>query len=433
MPRRVGGGGVGLGEVCPCSVMWCFMESLRLVDLVDLDVLQKIQDSFAAAMRLRVVTRDAGGQEVTRASEPTRLAELVECATLKHQCGPPLTPEEAKAWVPTAERPFAVVRYVESIGVERLCLGSIEVTALLARGELTPACLAHFGEEHTGQPEDLLPLLRDRASWGARELDAVGRLVGSIAGLLSVMCEKGYESVRKVREVLTLYDVSQLMTQTMELQGRLDLLTKITTATLGVRGCLIRLLDEANGELNVKSVHNLSQRYLEKGPVNLSDSVVDQEAILGGAVYVEDVTLDSRTLYPREMAEEGLCSMLCVALRSKGRVIGTLRVYTGEPHEFTTDETRMLRAIANQAATALENAELYEESLRAQAMDMELAAAAAIQRRLIPSANPVIPGFDIASRYVPYEIVGGDLFDFVPIQDQHLGIVIADVAGKGVP
>ena len=418
---------------CACPAPWCSMESLRLTDLVDADILQRMQDSFAAAMRLRVLIRDGAGQPLTRASEPTRIAELADCATLRHQCGPPLPPEEAKAWAPTADRPFAVVRFTEPIGTSQLCLGAIEVLVLLARGDLSPACLAHFHEEHTGNPEDLLPLLRERASWGAQELDAIRDLLRSIADLLSAMCQRGYESVQKVRELLTLYDLSTLMTQTMDLQGRLDLLTKATTETLGVKGCLIRLLDEANGELNVKSVYNLSRRYLEKGPVNLSDSAVDQEAILGRLVYVLDVTLDPRTLYPREMAEEGLHSMLCVALRSKGRAIGTIRAYTDQPHEFTEDQQRLLQAIANQAAAAIENSTLYEEALRARSMDAELAAAAQIQRHLIPARDPVIPGFEIASRYVPFGIVGGDLYDLVPIQNQHLGIVIADVAGKGVP
>jgi len=125
--------------------------------------------------------------------------------------------------------------------------------------------------------------------------------------------------------------------------------------------------------------------------------------------------------------------MLCVALRTKERVIGTIRVYTSEPHEFGPEEVSLFRAIANQAAAAIENAALYEEALRAQAFDKELAAAAQIQHHLMPKECPSLPGFDIARRYVPFGVVGGDLYDFVPIQNQHLGIVIADVAGKGVP
>ncbi|MFW6163305.1 MAG: PP2C family protein-serine/threonine phosphatase, partial [Planctomycetota bacterium] len=233
--------------------------------------------------------------------------------------------------------------------------------------------------------------------------------------------------------ISTLYDVTTLLTQTLDLQGRLDILTRVATETLGVKGCLIRLIDEATGELVVKAVHNLSQEYLGKGPVNLADSAADQEAILGRTVYIPDVTRDSRTLYPDEAAEEGLASMLCVALRSRGHVIGTIRVYTERPHAFTDDEVRLFQAIANQAAVALENAAFYEDALRAHAFDQELDAAARIQSHLFPSRDPQLDGFDMASRYLPLGSVGGDFYDFVPVRDEHLGIVIGDVAGKGVP
>ena len=409
------------------------MDAIRLTDLIDGDILQKMQDSFAAALRLRVLTRDAAGRPVTRPSEPTRIAELIDCATLRDECGPPLTPEDAKKWLDSGDGPLALVRVVEPIGVEGACLGSIEITVLLARGSLAPACLSRLQDEAGHNPEELLALLAERATWTPERLDSVHDMLRSIAGLLSDMCQRGYDSNRRLRELSTLYDVSTMLTRTMDLQQRLDILTRVTTRTLGVKGCLIRLLDEANGELLVKSVYNLSQRYLEKGPVNLADSAVDQEAIAGHTITIPDVTRDPRTLYPRETAAEGLVSMLCVSLRSRGHDIGTIRVYTGQPHEFADDEVRLFQAIANQAAVAIENAAFYDEALRAQALDKEMAAAAQVQRHLLPEAAPKIPGFDIASRYVPFELVGGDFFDFVPIQDKHLGIAIADVSGKGVP
>ncbi|MFP4058443.1 MAG: SpoIIE family protein phosphatase [Candidatus Brocadiia bacterium] len=433
MAATRGGPSARVRAVFPCAEAWDFMEQVRLVDLVDPALLQKLQDSFAAAMRLRVLIRDAAGQAVTRASEPTKIAELLDCAALRRQAGAPMSPEEAAAWEPAPGRPFGIARFVEPVGIDTLCLGSIEAVVLLVGEPLPQGCLEAVGDEAAATPDQLLPLLAERATWGPAQLEAVGALLRSVAGLLSDMCQRHYEATRRVRELSTLCDVSMLMTRTMDLQGRLELLTKITTETLGVKACLIRLLDEENGELTITAVHNLSRRYLEKGPVNLADSVIDQEAVLGRLVYTPDVTRDPRTLYPREAAEEGLVASLCTALRSKGRVIGTIRVYTGQPYEFSDEERRLFQAIANQAATAIDNAALYDEALRAQELDRELAAAAQIQGHLIPSAPPTVPNFELASRYIPFAPVGGDLFDFVPIQDQHLGIVIADVAGKGVP
>jgi len=409
------------------------MQPMQLTELIDREVLQKIQDSFAAATRLHVLTRDAAGQTVTRHSHPTPLCDLIDRETLHDVFGDPINVEAARSWEPSPHRPIGIVKFVESIGFDKQCIGSIEMIALLGRGEPPLDSLGTLGQRLGMNAEELRRLMRESAAEGPEEVDSARSLLRSIAGVLSDLCRRAHEGRRQLRELSTLSEASALLTQTMDLQGRLDILTRIVTEALGVKGCLIRLLDEANGELYIKSVYNLSRRYLEKGPVNLSDSVVDQEAILGRVFYSPDVPSDRRMLYPDEAAEEGLRSMLCVALRSRGRVIGTIRVYTGQPQRFADSEVRLFQAIANQAAVAIENAALYEEALRAQALDQELAAAAQIQRHLIPSRDPVVPGFEIASRYIPVGTVGGDLFDFIPIEDQHLGIVIADVAGKGVP
>lgn len=409
------------------------MDTFRLTDLIDVEVLQKIQDSFAAATHLHVLTRDAAGQTVTRHSHPTPLCDVIDWQVLRKIFGEPIDAEAARAWQPTPERPMGVVNFVEPIEFDRQCIGSIEMIALLGRGEPPPDALSILSQEVELEADVLRQLVRESTAAGAEQVDAARGLLRSIAGVLSDLCRRHAESQRQVRELSTLREVASLLTSTTDLQERLDLLTRITTEALGVKGCLIRLLDEDGDELLVKSVHNLSRAYLEKGPVRLADSAMDQEALREGVAIVADVIHDPRSLYPREAAQEGLCSMLCVPLRNKGRAIGTIRAYTAQPHEFTEDEVRLFEAIASHAASAIENAALYERALRAQALDTELAAAGEIQRHLLPASDPAIPGFQIASRYVPHGTVGGDFYDFVPIQDHHLGIAIADVAGKGIP
>jgi len=68
-----------------------------------------------------------------------------------------------------------------------------------------------------------------------------------------------------------------------------------------------------------------------------------------------------------------------------------------------------------------------------QRIEHELSAAAKIQVRLIPREIPQLPAFKIAARNIPSEVVGGDFYDFISLADSHLGIVIADVSGKGIP
>jgi sigma-B regulation protein RsbU (phosphoserine phosphatase) len=142
---------------------------------------------------------------------------------------------------------------------------------------------------------------------------------------------------------------------------------------------------------------------------------------------------DSRVQYPQESMREGIVSMLSVGMRYKGRAIGVLRVYTSEEQAFSPLKIDLLKAVASQAAAAIENARLVAETLAAQALEKQVQMAAEVQQRMIPHTPPKVPGLDLAAVYVPCYELGGDFYDFIPLQGDNTGLAIADVAGKGVP
>jgi len=74
-----------------------------------------------------------------------------------------------------------------------------------------------------------------------------------------------------------------------------------------------------------------------------------------------------------------------------------------------------------------------ETSAEAEALEKQVAMAADVQQRMIPSEPPAVRGLDLASVYVPCYTLGGDLYDFIPLPSDNLGLVVADVSGKGVP
>jgi serine phosphatase RsbU (regulator of sigma subunit) len=100
---------------------------------------------------------------------------------------------------------------------------------------------------------------------------------------------------------------------------------------------------------------------------------------------------------------------------------------------FDEDDIRVARAIASQCAVAITNAKLYREAIEGAKMAEQMRLAGLVQRRMIPEQVPLVPGFDIAATYIPCFDVGGDFYDFLPIGPDRLGIVIADVMGKGLP
>jgi serine phosphatase RsbU (regulator of sigma subunit) len=120
-------------------------------------------------------------------------------------------------------------------------------------------------------------------------------------------------------------------------------------------------------------------------------------------------------------------------MRYQGKAIGILRVYTAEEQHFTQLRIDLLKAVAAQAAAAIENARLLAEALQAEHLEEQVKMAADIQRRLVPQHAPKAPGLDLASLYVPCYELGGDFLDFIPLPDDNMGLVVADVAGKGVP
>src|SRR5580704_995346 len=125
--------------------------------------------------------------------------------------------------------------------------------------------------------------------------------------------------------------------------------------------------------------------------------------------------------------------MLSVGMRYKGKEIGVLRVYTAQEQTFTQLQIDLMKAVASQAAAAIENARLVRETLQSQALERQVQMAAQVQQRMIPAKPPTIPGIDLAAVYVPVYELGGDFYDLIELPYNNLGMVIADVSGKGVP
>jgi sigma-B regulation protein RsbU (phosphoserine phosphatase) len=115
--------------------------------------------------------------------------------------------------------------------------------------------------------------------------------------------------------------------------------------------------------------------------------------------------------------------------------VGVLVIDKRQPWLPDDDELRLLLLMANQAAIAIEKARLHQQEVKAEALEQEVALGRQIQLSLLPKAPPVVSGWEFATWYQPARLVGGDFFDFfeLPGRPHRLGIVIADVAGKGVP
>ena len=119
-------------------------------------------------------------------------------------------------------------------------------------------------------------------------------------------------------------------------------------------------------------------------------------------------------------------------------ILGILVVFSKEGRagitlEFTDEDGILLEAFATQVGVAIENARLYQEAIEKRRLQAEMEEAAKIQENLLPKAPPEILGYDIAGMSIPHhDGVGGDYYDYIQEPDGSWGLVVADVAGKGM-
>lgn len=157
-----------------------------------------------------------------------------------------------------------------------------------------------------------------------------------------------------------LYQAALTISSSLELDQLLQSIVRSTTEAMQVKACGLRLLDPDTGQLQLSAVYGLSENYLAKGPVHITHSQIDSNALNGAPVFIADARTDTRFQYQDAAREEGLVSILCIPLEVHGKAIGVIRVYTSEPTEFVEDDVQFLSVLASLAALAIENARLYE-------------------------------------------------------------------------
>ena len=125
------------------------------------------------------------------------------------------------------------------------------------------------------------------------------------------------------------------------------------THALKVKGCTLFLFSPKSKELKLAGSYGLSNDYLDKGPISALHSIASsiQDA---QPVAIFDVTDDPRLQYPEAAQKEGIASILAVPIIIGDRLIGSMRVYTGESWEFTLNDVNFIQAVAQVVGMALE-------------------------------------------------------------------------------
>ena len=399
-------------------------ENLRLTDFLDLPTLQEIQDSFAAVANVKAIITDADGGRITQPAPTTEFLRR-QRAIAAAEDNPDRPQREG-------------TEYVAPIMVNNQRLGTLRMTATRDGAMPLDDARLHLLAEKTGldprQLKSLAQQINREINKARNTKPAAIQFMFLLANAIARLCFQEFQLRQRINELTAVYTVTMMLSESRDLGRVLQRTVELVCEMMGVRATSIRLLDKDSDELVIRAVHNLSAEYLSKGKIHLNKAEIDRVALSArGYEYVRNMGTDPRVLFPQESVQEGIVSMLSVGMRYKGHPIGALRLYTSQEQSFTQLQIDVLKAVASQAAAAIENARLQAETSEAEALEKQVMMARDVQQRMMPHSPPEVSGIEFASVYVPCFELGGDFYDFIPLPDGNLGLCVADVSGKGVP
>jgi sigma-B regulation protein RsbU (phosphoserine phosphatase) len=250
----------------------------------------------------------------------------------------------------------------------------------------------------------------------------------------SEFCDENVENRRRTSELSLLLRLSSLLVAAHELDEIVGIALRTAIEVTGADAGLLHVqTDDADDTLRLRAHLGLSERFIESFDVLSTDSIIDRTALSTNEPLITPrlAQVDGVTL-SEWIEEEGLVGMISVGLTFRGQPLGLLRLYTRAEAALGERTRVLLRSIGEQTSAALAGVHLVKEQRRQRQMQRHLALAADIQRRMLPRKPPNVPGIDIAARYISSRELSGDFYDLLELHG-HLGIVVGDVVGKGIP
>ncbi len=255
-----------------------------------------------------------------------------------------------------------------------------------------------------------------------------------VASTLSHLASREYEkktlsveTLERYKEINLLYTISQKMASCLKPQDVARLIIEEARKVIKASSASVMLLNEKTNTLDIIAAF---------GTASYTKLILTPGAGVAGNVFLSgrgEIFNDVRLASEFVEGDNKVSSLICIPLKVEDKILGVMNISTEYPVLYTAGELKLATALAAQAAVSIENARLHAEHLERERIVKELEIARDIQQSLLPQSTPVVEGAEIVAMALPAKEVGGDFYDFIPITDQNLGLVIADVSGKGVP
>jgi putative methionine-R-sulfoxide reductase with GAF domain len=270
---------------------------------------------------------------------------------------------------------------------------------------------------HTSFPSD--PTVLGQLDGAA----AVRQLFGSRSRYAPLMSGPVSTSAGAGDQLRRLENVTDRASSHLDVEDLLDELLDRVREQLQVDTAAVLLLDRSSPDLVVTAAKGIEEELRQGVRIPLGKGFAGRVAADRQPVIIDEVG-PGNVLNPI-LLEKGIRSLLGVPMLAGGTVLGVLHVGSLTPRRFTDDDVALLQLVADGVAL----------SVQGRLSIAERAAAAALQRSLLPARLPSVPGLELAARYVPGEAtgVGGDWYDVFVLPTGWIGVVMGDVAGRGLP
>ncbi|MDB6125769.1 MAG: hypothetical protein JWQ71_4762 [Pedosphaera sp.] len=170
--------------------------------------------------------------------------------------------------------------------------------------------------------------------------------------------------------------------------------------------------------------------------IPLGEGIIGEVAHSGKPVLIQDGLKDPRLVQYNDPLLQTRTAIF-IPLKFKDEVLGVMAVVNKQTGNaaayFDANDLFLLDSLADHAAISLYHATLYTLEAEQKQLDSDLRVASEIQRMLLPDHAPVVKNFDMVGYNIPARHVGGDYYDFLPLDESRVGVVIADVSGKAIP
>src|SRR5688572_11291461 len=244
----------------------------------------------------------------------------------------------------------------------------------------------------------------------------------------------GLSTTDKLRMLL---DITKKISRSLDLQEVLNLVMDTLDSLIPYDAAGIFVVECVEGAEGVEDpcvfkaeavrgydIEELSSLHLKLGEGFIGHVAATAEPIISPDVRNNPIYINARRQTRSEMV---------APIISNTEVIGVFDLESDQLNAYSDDDLQVLMLLASQVAIIIEKVMLHEQLIEKKRLEGQLEVARQVQLELLPARDPALEGYDISAYNYPTEEVSGDYYDWVKIFDDQIGLVIADVSGKGVP